>query len=103
MKTTKKICWYIGLTTKDGKPLSAGAITPKVCEILNSNNINCFSLSTKIGYWNGERELSLVIELIDTTNLGENLVENIGSLFASEFTQDCVLVTQEEIKYNFVK
>lgn len=103
MNTTKKICWYIGLTTNGGSILKEVETIERVTKLLETIGINCFSTSLQTGFWQGKQEQTLVITLIDTENLGENFIESIASLFASEFTQDCVLVTSEEIKYNFVK
>ena len=102
MKTSRKINWYIGLTTKGGAILKEVETIDRVVKLLELSCINCFSTSIQTGFWEGKQEQTLVITLIDTTNLGETLVQNIASLFAKEFNQDCVLCTIEEIKYNFV-
>lgn len=102
MNTTKKINWYIGLTTKEGAILKQDLTEQRVNRLLELTFINCYSTAIQTGYWEGKQEQTLVVTVIDTTNLGENLIERIASLFASEFNQDCVLVTSEEIKYNFV-
>ena len=102
MKASKKINWYIGPTTKGGAILKEVKTIDRVVKLLELSSINCFSTSIQTGFWEGKQEQTLVITLVDTTNLGETLVQNIASLFAKEFNQDCVLCTIEEIKYNFV-
>lgn len=103
MKNTRKINWYIGLTTKEGAILKQDLTEQRVNNILKLNQIDCYSLGLQTGYWQGKQEQTLVVTVIDTENLGENLVEKIAHIFATQFNQDCVLVTSEEIRYNFVK
>jgi len=103
MKTSRKINWYIGLTTKGGAILKEVETIERVVKFLKLRGVDCFSTSINTGFWEGKREQTLVITLIDSgCDFGERSIEEIASQFAKEFNQDCVLCTIEEIKYNFV-
>lgn len=86
--------YYIGLTTKHGEPVNAErqAELVKMAADYHGGGLTVY---TTVGYWQGVRELSMVLEALN----GECIApEPIARMLAFHAEQSSVLWTQEYVK-----
>ena len=102
MNNSRKISWFIGLNTNTGKTFDQITAAQKVADIMELSGIQSFSIGSNVGYWQSKPEQTLHVWLIDTENIGENLVAAIAGKMSADFEQECVLTTIEECEFDFV-
>lgn len=89
--------YYIGLNDKDThtQKYSTDTFIKMLCGIMSAHLIECFTLSTAIGYYKGEPETILKLELINNF-LAAFTVSEIKEVF----NQECILNTRIELVHN---
>jgi len=66
---------------------------------LAAARFNCFSVFTGIGYWQGNGENNLTIEIIDLDgSIGTDSIESLAMAIKVANRQEAVLVTATEIE-----
>lgn len=71
---------YIGLTTKEGRCLSAGDVIKEVSKLKDN-----FTVINSIGYYNGQENPSLVFEFYNTI-----IIKNDICTLAQKLHQECI-------------
>lgn len=95
--------FYVGLTTRDGKPVSP-AIQDQVAALVADCYGGGCTVYGAVGYWRGVREGSMVIEVLTDDHVQrdrEYRVPKIASRLARLASQSVVLWTQEEVNGGF--
>ena len=70
---------------------------------LTSARFPCFSVYTGLGYWQGNGEANLTIEIIDVDgNIGADMVEGLAMAIKIANRQEAVLWTATEIEGKLV-
>lgn len=94
------INFYIGLNDKDThkQEYKTNDLINSIVDIFNSHNITGLTITQAIGVYNGERENSLVVSIID--RISEIEIIYICNDIKLELNQECVMVQkiQDEIK-----
>lgn len=91
--------YYVGLVTRGGEPVSPEAQASVAAEVASQYGGGC-TLYHATGYWEGEREPSLVLEALHDEGPDPDVV----ALELAELAdQSAVLWTFEEVTGNFAK
>ena len=88
--------YYVGLVTQNGHAVSE-ATQDKLCQFVADTHGGGCTAYHAVGYWQGARESSLVIEV-----LGDNVSpEVVTAELAALANQTCVLWTREQVEGGF--
>ena len=99
MNSMFKIKLYLGLNTINNQKISTTAIDSFIVQEIVPI-LDCFSIHSSMGYWKGQKEENMIIELIVDKHDVQKAVDDItyiGETFKEQFMQEAVLITNEEI------
>ncbi len=97
MNTTHKVEFFIGGNV-NGKPTHSHEDMEKACaQYLTASGIESFTIYPTIGYWNGERELS--VHVIAYINVGQTS-KKVATALADLLQQEEVLTLVDGIPSN---
>lgn len=93
-KRNFKTEYYIGLNDKDThkQKYSTGTFIKMLCGIMKASSIDNFTLSIVTGYYKGEPETTLKLELVN-----DYLMDITISEIKELFNQECILNTRIEL------
>lgn len=81
---------FIGLNDKDlHKQIIESNEVKKTLSIL----FDCFTLTESVGYWNKEKENTLIVDIISNENERENIYNKVRFL-KQHLNQECILITE---------
>lgn len=89
--------YYIGLNDKDThkQKYSTDTFIKMLRGIMSAHSIECFTLSTATGYYRGEPETTLKLELVNNFLTAFTVTE-----IKKVFNQECILNTRIELVNN---
>lgn len=94
---TKLFKIYLGLNNP--------ATNVEYCQIEIIKEINeivdCGTIYVANGLWQGKKETTLVIEIIEDKNFSYDRIKNIASYLRKKYNQDSVLVTTQDVGVEF--
>lgn len=101
-KSTMTIGLNYGAPAGDykGKPIPLGAAMYAVHSAMAGHGIDCYTVFECKGYWQGEEEASLRVEVMH--NDGHKDVVKAARVIKHTLMQEAVLVTKEEIQGDLV-
>ena len=94
--------YYLGLTTRDGKPVDDGQRADAVATAAYAHAGGC-TVYRATGYWRGTREETLVLEALDVDGYESPVSDALARSLGAIMEQDTVLWTREEVAGGFVK
>ena len=101
--------YYLGLTTRDGKPVDDGQRADAVATAAYAHAGGCTVYRATgywrgaTGYWRGTREETLVLEALDVDGYESPVSDALARSLGAIMEQDTVLWTREEVAGGFVK
>ena len=96
--------FYIGLVSKSGERIWSTDATKDIKFIFAKHNINSFSMTAILGFYNGEQEEALIVTVLSVDDGDDDfpikqvaLFDKVAENFRTNFRQNSVLVSHSEI------
>jgi hypothetical protein len=62
-----------------------------------------FTLLPGVGVWQGKTENCLIVEIVDTEHVGQEVVNKLAACIADLNKQECCLVTVQNVETEFIR